>query len=413
MERWILMSDSKNDLFKKFQIAEPEPFGTDLDILIADPQSNIRLILTHHLQKIGFTKIRTVRDGMSALAEVRRQPANILILSSDLEGPSAHDVLLEMREDVTIRRDVVILCANPLNREQVMYAIECGFDDFLIKPIVLNEILPKIKSARAGFSSPKNPERIYEHAKFALRRKEIEYAEQIFSELAGQITDAARPHVGLAKVARMKGAHNDAVNNVQTALQRNKNYIHAHALLGDLHLDKGDVESAFQSYKFAIELSPLNLARYESAVTALMKANRIDDAIVLLTIAVKAGFEHPFIIERLGYCFFRQKDFQKAARFLRQAVAADPENISFKNSLAICYRDSKMLPEALELYNSILKSDNENHHVMFNKALVLNLMGRKEEAIKLLRRILAKHPDYQKAKDKIVEWGGTDSGSAA
>ncbi|NBW82336.1 hypothetical protein EBR21_11335, partial [bacterium] len=98
---------------------------------------------------------------------------------------------------------------------------------------------------------------------------------------------------------------------------------------------------------------------------------------------------------------------QRAAKFLRQAVHAEPDNLSFMNSLAICYRDAQMYDDALDTYNQIIKKDNENFHVMFNKSLVLNLMGRKEEAIKLLRKIIARKPDFQKARDKIVELGGT------
>jgi hypothetical protein len=35
------------------------------------------------------------------------------------------------------------------------------------------------------------------------------------------------------------------------------------------------------------------------------------------------------------------------------------------------------------------------------------MMGRKEEAIKLLKKVISKQPDFQKAKDKIIELGGT------
>lgn len=378
-----------------------------LDVLIVDPQSDVRLIFTHHLQKLGFTKVRVVRDGMTALAEIRRQPANILVLSNELDGPTSQDVIQEIREDITIQRDVVILCSNPINREKVMFALENGFDDFLIKPVIPNEILPKLRSAHAVFSSKKNPERIYEYAKFALRLKEIERAEEVYNDLAQQTANAARPYVGLARVSRLRGNLGVAIQHALTAIQKNANYTHAHSLLGELYLEKGDLDSAYQSFKEAIGLSPLNVIRYEKAAEALLQAGRVDDTIELLSIATKANFEHPFIVERLGYCFFQKKDFPKAAKYLRQAVHAEPDNLSFLNSLAICYRDAQMYDDALDTYNQIIKKDNENHLVMFNKTLVLNLMGRREEAIKLLKKIAAKHPEFQKAKDKIVEFGGT------
>jgi tetratricopeptide (TPR) repeat protein len=397
------MTDSKIDLYKKYQVPEPQPYGSNLDVLIVDPQSDVRILLTHHLQKFGFNKVRVVKDGLEALVEIRRQPANIVLLSNELEGPTAHDVIQELREDITVQRDVVILCSTPINKQEVMLALENGFDDFLIKPIIPNEILPKFKSAHAVFSSPRNPERIYEYAKFTIRLKELDRAEQVYSDLAQQTLNAARPYVGLARIAHMRGDLPAAMKHALTAIQKNNKYAHAHALLGELYLEKGDLDSAYQSFREAIELSPLNVIRYEKVAEPLLAKMRIDDLISLLNIALKVGFEHPFIIERLGHCFFHKKDYAKAGKYFRQAVHAEPENISFLNALAICYRDAELYTEALDIYNQIIKKDNENHHVMFNKSLVLNLMGRPEEAIKLLRKIIDKHPDFKKAKDKLNE----------
>jgi tetratricopeptide (TPR) repeat protein len=400
------MNDSKSDIYKQFQVAEPAPFGTQLDILIADPQSDLRLILNHHLQKQGFTKIRAVKDGMGALLEMKRQPANILLLSNDFDGPTAIDVIQELREDSSLQRDVVVLSSNPMNKAEIMYALECGFDDFLIKPIIPNEIMPKLKTAHASFSSRKNPERIYEYAKTALKMKEFDYAESVYLELAKQTNHAARPHVGLARIALEKNDHGLALEQTKTALQKNKKYVHAHSLLGDLMLIEGKIDAALASYRTAIELSPLNVVRYEVITAALLEKGRVDDAISILEIATKAGFESPFVIERLGYCYFQKREYQRATKYLRQAVQAEPDNVSFLNSLAICYRDSAMYDEALETYNQILKRDNDNYSVMFNKALLFAMMHRREDAIKLLKRVLAKQPDYKKARDKIVELGG-------
>jgi len=400
------MGEAKPDIYKMFQVAEPVPFGSQMDILIADPQSDLRLILSHHLQKLGFTKIRTVKDGMTALLEMRRQPANILLLSNEFEGPTAIDVIQELREDPSLQRDVVILSSTPPSKAEIMYALECGFDDFLIKPVIPNEIMPKLRTSHSAFASHKNPERIYEFAKTALKMQEFDHAERIYQELARQTQFAARPFVGLARIASLRGELDKAIDLVKTAIQRNDKYVHAHALMGDLLLEQKNLDAALASYRMAIELSPLNVVRYEVATAALLEKGRVDDAISLLEIATTAGFENPFIIERLGYCYFQKKEYQKASKFLRQAVHAEPDNVSFLNSLAICYRDSAQFDEALETYNQILKRDNDNSAVMFNKSLLLIMMQRKEDALKLLKRVLAKQPDFQKARDKILELGG-------
>ncbi|MEY2986754.1 MAG: hypothetical protein RJB13_275, partial [Pseudomonadota bacterium] len=354
------MAQAKADIYKTFQIPEPEPFGTQLSVLVADPQTDRRLIFMHHLQKQGFSDIRAAKDGFSVLEELRQRPASLLILSNEFEGPLATDVVQEIREDINLQRDVVILVSYPLKKNEIMYALETGFDDILIKPIVMGEIMPKLRSAYSVFSSHKNPERIYELAKTALRTGDFSFAERIYLELAKQTQFAARPFVGLAHIAVARNEKDAALLHVQEAIKRNKNYVHAHALLGDIYVASGRVDDALKCYKTAIELSPLNVIRYQVASDVLLGENRIDDAISILEIANEAGLESHFIFARLGECYFKKKDYNKAIRYLRRAVNGEPDNLSFQNSLAICHRDAGEFEEALSVYNLILRKDNDN-----------------------------------------------------
>lgn len=397
------MAEAKTDIYKTFQVPEPEPFGTQLSVLVADPQTDRRLIFMHHLQKQGFTDIRAAKDGCSVLEELRQKPASLLILSNEFEAPLANDVVQEIREDIGLQRDVVILVSYPLNKPEIMQALECGFDDILIKPIVMGELMPKLRTAYSAFASHKNPERIYELAKSALRSGDFDYAEKIYLELAKQTQHAARPYVGLAHIAIARNEHDTAILKVQEAIRRNKNYVHAHALFGDILIAGNRIDEAMLSYKKAIELSPLNVVRYQVASDVLLQHNRIDDAVSVLEIANESGLESHFIFARLGECYFKKKDYNKAIRYLRRAVNGEPSNLSFQNSLAICHRDAGEFDEALTVYNSILRRDNENCTVMFNKSLLLIMMGRKEDALKLLKRVVQKQPDFQKAIDKINE----------
>lgn len=397
------MTGANPDIYRIFQVPEPEPFGTQLSVLVADPQTDRRLIFMHHLQKQGFTDIRAAKDGCSVIEELRKKPASLLILSNEFEAPVATDVIQEIREDVTLQRDVVVLVSFPLKKMEIMHALECGFDDILIKPIVMGEVMPKLRSAYAAFASHKNPERIYELAKFTLRSGDLSLAENIYNELAKLTNHAARPFVGLANIALAKNDPASAMQKVQEAIRRNKNYVHAHALQGDILVIMDRVDEAIACYRTAIELSPLNVIRYQVASDLLLKKNRIDEAISLLEIANDSGLESHFIFARLGECYFKKKDYNKAIRYLRRAVAGEPDNLSFQNSLAICHRDAGDYDEALVVYNSILRKDNDNCTVMFNKSLLLIMMDRKVDALKLLKRVVQKQPDYQKAIDKIKE----------
>ena len=101
-------------------------------------------------------------------------------------------------------------------------------------------------------------------------------------------------------------------------------------------------------------------------------------------------------------------DYAKAQKYLKEAVRLDPDNVSFVNSLAICYRDAKDYEKSLHVYNTILKKEPDNHSILFNKSLTLILVDRKEEAIKTLKRVLKIEPSFTKARDKLTELGAKE-----
>ncbi|MEY4065606.1 MAG: hypothetical protein RIR26_1814 [Pseudomonadota bacterium] len=389
------------------EIEKVEAFGPQLGVLVIEPQNDVRMIIIQFLQKKGFSNVRSVRDGITGMQEMRAKAPDILIISSALEGPLVKDFIHEIREDTAIEKKAVILLSSPLNKTDVLQIIDLGFDAIIVKPVILNEVLVKMKNAYENYASQKNLERIFESAKKELRNDRPDKAEAVYHALAKMKDSMARPFVGLSRIASDQNRVSDAIDLVRIAIARNENYAHAHSLLGELMLKEGDLIGAVTSFRKAVELSPLNFFRYEAITKDLMDKEWYDDAIGILEVGFKAKLEHPLIAERLGQCYFKKKDYSNAAKFLRLAVEKDPENNSFLNSLAICYRDGAQYDRALEVYNNILKRDNNNHAVLFNKALLLTMMNRKEEAVKLLKRALTIQPDFKKARDKIIEWGGT------
>jgi len=393
------------DLYERFKIPEPKPFGTALTIYIAEAHNELRLIIQHHLNKLGYQNVRTARDGGVALAELKHKGASIAIVGDDLTNIGGLDLLKELREDPAITRECYILLCKPIQKSEIMLAVESGVDDLLIRPVAPADILPKLRSAYAAYVNPKNPERVYEFAKTCLRAKQLDNAREVYEALSQTTVKAARPLVGLARVALLEDDKEKAHGFLDEALVRNANYVHAYAMRAEIHVEAGRVQPAVDDFVTAVKLSPLNLARYEKSVEFLLKHKLVAPCIQILEMGIHEGMLHPFVVERLGYCYFVQKDYPKALKFLKQASRLDPENVSFMNSLAICFRDAKQYDDALDTYNLILKRENENHQVLFNKALVLLLVNKPEDAAKILRRCLRIRPDFQRAHDKLTELG--------
>ena len=390
------------DLFKSFGVPVPPAFNMDLPVHVGESHNELRLIFVHHLAKVGFKKVDSTRDGIEMLSFLKNSPCEIAIFARDFEKVSGLDLAKELSESPQLNKPANILITLPPGRSEIMNALESGIDDFLIKPVVQGDIVLKMKSAYKVFNNPKNPERVYEFAKKLFKNNDLDKAFAVYEKLAGLNDKAARPHVGKARVYSQRGQDQNALKELNAGVTKNPNYVHAFELRGHLYLKPGEKEKALEDIMKAISISPLNISRYDSCCKLMLDAGNIKGCIAVLQEATKQGLEDGFIVERLGYCHFLEKDYTQALRYLKEAVRMDPENITYLNSLAICYRDDKDFEKAIEVYNRIIKKDPTNFQVLFNKAITLKHMKKIDEADKLLNRVLELDPKNAKAKEQLA-----------
>jgi len=80
-------------------------------------------------------------DGPAALEGLRSAPADVVLLDISLPGMDGVEVLREIRRDPALRGlRVVALTAHAMNGDRGRY-LEQGFDDYVSKPIVDEEVL--------------------------------------------------------------------------------------------------------------------------------------------------------------------------------------------------------------------------------------------------------------------------------
>lgn len=396
---------SDENLFVKLGVPPSPEYSNDLKVFVADASNEQRLIITHHMMKIGFRNVRSARDGQEVLRQLKEDPADICLIGDNLQSVSGFDLFCEMRDRVDLAKRAFVLISRALNKSEIMLHVESGINDFLIRPIVPADISQKVRLAYQNYANPENPELIFEFAKTRFKAKDFDMAYRIYSAVASSSKTGARPHVGLARIELERKSPDKAIAHCATAIERNAFFVHAFSTRAKAYLMKGESDKALADLKHAVDLSPLNVARLEDACEELLNRQLTSECITILGVSIAAGLEHPYITERMGQCHFLNKNYSEATKYFKEAVRLDPENQSFMNSLAICYRDAENYDEAITTYNQIIKRNPEAYQVLFNKALVLILREQTKEAAKTLHRVLKIKPDFEKARQKLQELG--------
>ncbi|MFI2201730.1 response regulator transcription factor [Streptomyces sp. NPDC020192] len=110
-------------------------------VLVVDDDAAIRRSLERGLRLSGFG-VRTVGDGVEALAVIRDDPPDVLVLDVSMPGMSGIDVCGRLRGDGW---DLPVLMLSALDETADRIAgLQAGGDDYLVKPFALQELVLRL-----------------------------------------------------------------------------------------------------------------------------------------------------------------------------------------------------------------------------------------------------------------------------
>jgi tetratricopeptide (TPR) repeat protein len=407
------MSDQDNasTLASQFKIPCPTEIDREQLVIVAEDQQDMRLIIAHHLNKLGFKNIQQCQNGYDVINFMKENKLSaskkkISVIVSDKEMPvlGGLELLNELRENPELERPPFAITLDNANRERIMLALEHGVDEIMVKPFTLNDIMPKVMSAFRAFHNPKNPEKVYELAKLLYRADKLDQAEKVYQVIANATKKTARPWVGIARICMKRQQYDKVLEVLKEAETRNPNFVHLYSARGETYMAMGKMPEAIECYKKAIELSPLNPLRYEEAAKPLFGLKRYQEGIDLLQIAIKNELNFSSLHHYMSEGYYALKDYKQAIRHIRTALQDNPENVTYLNQLGIALKENKEIDEAMKIYNSIIKLDNDNKAAYYNKAVLLHSTGDVAEAIKTLQRIVKKFPEFKAGAAKLAEF---------
>ena len=131
-------------------------------LLVADDNKVNRLLLTRNLELQGH-RVASAENGVVALAMLRREPFDLLLLDMEMPEMDGFTVLEHMAKDADLRDLPVIVTSSLEGVAHVVRCIELGADDYLPKPV--NPVL-----LRARINSSLEKKRLRDQQKALVRR---------------------------------------------------------------------------------------------------------------------------------------------------------------------------------------------------------------------------------------------------
>ena len=114
-------------------------------ILVADDDADIARFIELNLSLEGF-EVEVVHDGEAALAAVRRELPDLLLLDVMMPRLDGVAVLRQLRADAaTAVLPVVLLTAKSMPADKVV-GLTAGADDYIVKPFDTLELLARVQT---------------------------------------------------------------------------------------------------------------------------------------------------------------------------------------------------------------------------------------------------------------------------
>jgi diguanylate cyclase (GGDEF)-like protein/PAS domain S-box-containing protein len=114
-------------------------------LLIVDDEESNRDMLSRRLQRQGF-EVLVAEDGPQALAAIRTQPPDIVLLDIRMPGMSGMEVLQAIRAQYSPTQLPVIMVTAEGHSASIVDALQMGANDYITKPVDMPVALARIRT---------------------------------------------------------------------------------------------------------------------------------------------------------------------------------------------------------------------------------------------------------------------------
>ncbi|MBE8987403.1 hybrid sensor histidine kinase/response regulator [Nostoc sp. LEGE 12450] len=113
-------------------------------LVVDDSPDNVFLIKTI-LEEEGYT-ISTAENGISALAELKASPCDLVLLDLMMPDMDGYEVTKHIRGEMKLPQYIPILLITAHDAPNVAHGLDLGADDFIRKPVTVDELLARVRS---------------------------------------------------------------------------------------------------------------------------------------------------------------------------------------------------------------------------------------------------------------------------
>jgi two-component system alkaline phosphatase synthesis response regulator PhoP len=124
-------------------------------ILVVDDDKQIARLVRQYLEKAGYA-VLVAYDGETAVATLRREELDLLILDLGLPDKDGWDITRMVRTDTRLSNLPIIMLTARIADSDKIIGLELGADDYIPKPFNAREVVARVRALlrRVSMAAP-------------------------------------------------------------------------------------------------------------------------------------------------------------------------------------------------------------------------------------------------------------------
>lgn len=367
-------------------------------LLVVEDMTSMRRTIKAMLKQAGLSNVVEADDGDTALRVVRTQE-NCLFILLDWNMPRVPglDVVREIRSTAANQDIPLLMVTAEIGRAEVMQAAEAGVNGYIVKPFVSKTLEDKIKSVLVARAAPPEHVKLLKAGEEFILKGDYQKALALF-EKAKELRESARVHVNIGEAHELAGNNAMAHESYNTAIELNPLFIKGYLRSAALYEKQGNLDAALAAFKKVVEISPNNPGRHFSIGNLHLKKGDLVKAQESYMVAVK---QEAAMASEIAEELLKNGKDDMAEHFFRTSLVKVANNVHVYNRLGIALRRQGKWQEAIKEYETALKIDPRDAGIHFNIGKACVEGGVRARALEAFQKALDIDPSLTEARDEL------------
>ena len=113
-------------------------------ILVVEDESTSSKLMTYHLKMMGFKNIIEVTDGNTALEQLKKEKADLVIADWHMPNMNGLNLFRVLREEELWQDIPFLMVTVEKDHQKVQEAIQAGVREYIVKPIKVDVFKRKV-----------------------------------------------------------------------------------------------------------------------------------------------------------------------------------------------------------------------------------------------------------------------------